>query len=170
MTPDETLAQWGGRPVDQVVDVETIPDPTPADHAQPRPWLGRAVAALARCHEHALTAETGTKYRDELLDQHRRGLPLDRIHDALLASVAHDLSWPTMARLRELLRWAVDRDAPPSPHAPVERPEPGTVKAHLAEAREILHDAKRRRIEAEYLDRPDAPPPPPPAPTTGDAA
>lgn len=134
---------------------DAITAPTPADAANTRPWLGQALVALAAAHHHDLTADTGARYRDELVEHHRQGMSLGQIHDALLASVAHDNQWPTIARLRELLRWACHKDAPPSRHAPVQRAEPEIVRDCLTEARALLNDAKRRRVNAQYQRGPD---------------
>ncbi|MEM9610944.1 MAG: hypothetical protein AAGA99_26280 [Actinomycetota bacterium] len=120
-----------------------IPAPTPADHAEPRRWLARSISKLAEHHGHQLDADTGRALVRELDDQRtgRHQMTLDQIHEALLASIAYDDGWPTLARLRELLRWARPDE------------EPGTAEhrdafmAGLADARAALGGKGQRYAE-----------------------
>ena len=162
---------------------DPIPAPTHDDEQNPRRYLARSVQALANIHGHRLNTDQGQAATTELLDAHqgRRRMPLAHIHEALLASVGYDDRWPSIARLRELLRWARDRHAPPKSKPLPDAAPADIVQASLAECRRILQrGAVHARIGYRELpdvdDEPAAPNEPDDAPhpadrlDTGDAA
>lgn len=137
---------------------DPIPAPTDDDESNPRRYLGRSVAALANLHGYRLDAEQGQAATTELLDAHqgRHAMPLDHIHEALIASVGFDERWPSIARLRELLRWARDRHAPPAIKAQPNAAPPDVAKAAFAECRAILQRGAAH-AHIGYRQLPDVP-------------
>ncbi|MEM9611001.1 MAG: hypothetical protein AAGA99_26565 [Actinomycetota bacterium] len=124
-----------------------IPAPSPADHAEPKRWFAHSIAKLADHHGHQLDAEAGRALVREL-DSHRTGrhqMTLEQIHHALLASIGYDTAWPTLARLRELLRWARPEQPPP------DQAQRDEAHAELDQAREQL---ERRGARRRYANLP----------------